>query len=289
VVGKTAVSKLSPFTLGFLTRFVVACVCLGLIFAQRRGYELRNLRTCWRSFLVIGAFNTLFATSTFLGLRYTTAANAAILMRTDILFTLLIGYLLAQGGPRPAEWLGVGLMVGGIGLVMRLDILRFDPHQWGNLLFLAAGLLISVNGFLIQVQLRRLRVSTVALFNNTICAALFLPVLIPLGLLHRDVLRLAADPRLFALAMLLGALTLVILFYYYAIGRLTLWLVRVLLLLAPASGVVFSRLFLHERLTTPQIVGMTIMLGGAAWILWRQGKKTELIARGTARNRCNPP
>ena len=54
-------------------------------------------------------------------------------------------------------------------------------------------------------------------------------------------------------------------FYFSSIGQLPVQTVSICGYLEPLSAVVFSVLFLHERMTTVQIAGAVLILGGAAF------------------------
>jgi len=54
-------------------------------------------------------------------------------------------------------------------------------------------------------------------------------------------------------------------FYFSSIGNLSVQTVAICGYVEPLSAVVFSMLFLHERMTGHQVIGAILILGGAAF------------------------
>jgi drug/metabolite transporter (DMT)-like permease len=67
-------------------------------------------------------------------------------------------------------------------------------------------------------------------------------------------------------------------FYFSSIGKLPVQTVAVCGYVEPLSAVVFSMLFLHERMTGYQVIGAVLILGGAAFSeLMPKGGKSKAI------------
>ena len=66
-------------------------------------------------------------------------------------------------------------------------------------------------------------------------------------------------------------------FYFSSIGRLPVQTVAVCGYLEPLSALMFSAIFLHERLTAVQLLGAFLIIGGAAFysVVCGYRKRTE--------------
>lgn len=286
VLGKIAVESLSAITVGLASRGICACLCLLFVLGLGQKKELRNLQGQSWILILVGSINFILTMCVFLGLRYCTAVNGAILMRSDILFTVLIGYIIFKRGLSLTDWLSIALMIGGVLLVIRVNPLKFGLNYFGNILILLSALLIAVNAFLIKIRLRALQGGIVAFFNNLVSTICFLPFVLMSGTGRQDLSRLYENPYLWLTVSLLALCTMGILFYYYSLKRLPLWTVRTLLLFTPIVSIALSSVFLHEPLFPVQIVGMGIMLTGAFWIIWRQqiGRTRSLLYRSKCKD-----
>jgi drug/metabolite transporter (DMT)-like permease len=261
----------SPFLLG--TAFRLVCLLLFSIFFTIRG-QWRQLLSKqvlellpW--LLLIASCNFLLESATIIGLRLTTALNAALLSRVDIVFAIAIGATFFGERPRKADLWGIALLTSGSLAVLNVHLGSISSHVVGDLLIVAAGLLIAFNAFVIRFKLASLENEVIA-FHNVLYST------IPFAIAA------CWETRFFSFAAtnlaLIGILGLVTfgnyVIYYAALRRMTVWRIRTLLLAVPALVLFAGVLFLRDPLTVGQLLGAILVLVG------------ELVALISAKNRA---
>lgn len=275
VLSKVAVSYLPVFMVGLLSRSVAVVGLSLLVLFNRQGKFLIKFNGKGRLLILIGVFAFLLDVSAFIGLRYSTAINGSILLRTDILFTIIIGHLLLRERLNRTDWPSItGMAIGSV-MVMDLDLREFQFHYLGDMMFLVSAALIVCNAFIIKMKLADIQNGVIAFYNNlvaTLCYLLFF-------LIQGDYLKMSlvlASPKLKFVLISMGVFDVLLLItYYYSLKRLPVWIVRTLLLLIPLFGIILSRVFLKEVMEPIQICGMAIVLLGALGIILGR-RKIEL-------------
>ncbi|HDY88445.1 MAG TPA: EamA family transporter [bacterium] len=116
-------TKYAVLELGFISvglgAYIVAMILMGLLIIKRGllllipGYVKR-----FPYLLLVGIISIMLNTLFLFGLVYSGAINASILMRFDILFTLLIGYLFFRYTLSLIDYFGIGGMLVSIILIM---------------------------------------------------------------------------------------------------------------------------------------------------------------------------
>lgn len=263
---KTAMRELTPGALGFW--MYAAC---GVALAIRSAAQAET-RRAWRQLadrrllglcVAIAGGGVLLNVCALYGIRTTTAANAAILARTDIFFTLVLGSLVWREAVsrRAPAW--IALMVVGVCLVMRLIPTRLRLHSAGDLLMLVSAFVLSINGFLIKGAVSRLPGSVVACVN-CFGNALFFAVLARVERAWPFAI-LSHSPDVVAATFVSAALAVVFfLGYYRALRTLPVWEVRLFLLGVPAFTLPAGWL-LHSQIPGGwQFVGIACIIAAAA-------------------------
>lgn len=132
-VGAHVITGMPPISAG-AERFAIAGVLLLGLLTATGSLDLRLLRAHLPALAAVGVLGVLgFNLAMFLGLRSTTPFNAALIMATTPLWTLLLSALLE--GERIDRWRGAGLLSGlaGVALVVsggspaRLAQLQLSP------------------------------------------------------------------------------------------------------------------------------------------------------------------
>ncbi len=267
----TTPASISPEMAGL----VGYALCTVLLAGYRSAPWPGGIRGSWRdpatarSLLVIGLVGAALNWACFFGLRYTTSANAGILQRTDILFTLLLSLFLVREPIRGRDWGSIAVMVVGVGMVIGASPHELRAHLLGDSMLLLGAFLVSLNAVLIQRCLQRTDSGTIATANSFCITLGFLAML---ALTQRGALssQLHATAAHGALMALLGfVIALVFVLYYIALGLLPLWEVRIFMLMIPVTAALFEAVFLGTRTTAGQAAGMAAVMGGAASISLR--------------------
>ncbi len=263
VVAKAVLGQVHPMALAGLRVLVAAPLLLGLAWRFDRVLPRRR-DLPWLALLgLLGVFanQILFI----LGLRWTTATNAGLLMPSIPVFAT--GVAILAGVERP-EWrrlAGIGLAVAGA--VVMLDPTRFqlgDRLLTGNLMILANCLSYATFLVVMRPVLRRLPVITVIawsfLFGGLGVVTVSWPWVasLPAG-------ELSPAVWLGLLYIVLVPTTLNYLINTWAVARSTPSLVAAYTTLQPLAAGTLAALFLGERMGWPQAVGGLFIAAG----LWR--------------------
>ena len=160
-------------------------------------------------------------------------------------------------------------MLAGVLLVLGLEPGSMTFHATDLFFLLSAGC-VTANAFLIKHVQTKYGASADAIsyYNNFVVLALF--AVSTLVRSDFDALRRAAAPGLWPLVILGGlAQTGIYFFYYRNLRRHEVWVVKLWLLLMPVVSCLIGAAFLHETLTGKKLLGVAVVLAGAAVILLR--------------------
>lgn len=264
VIAKAVIANLHPLALAG-TRVLVATPLL-LLLAWRHDHILPRRRDLpWLALLgLLGVFanQVLFI----LGLRWTTATNAALLMPSIPVFAAAVAVV---AGVERASWrrmAGIGLAVAGA-LVM-LDPTRFqvaDRLLAGNLLILVNCLSYAAFLVVIRVVVRRLPVVTTIAWSFLFGGIGVIGVSWPY-------LR-AVNPSALSTGIWLGVAYIVLvpttlnyLINTWAVARSTPSLVAVYTTVQPLAAGLLAAQFLHERPAATQLAGGLLIAAGLWWV-----------------------
>ena len=216
--------------------------------------------------VLIGCFGFLLDLFANLGYAGGALSTGTALLKTDVLMVNLVTVAVYHRKLRAADWLGTGIMLLGVLLVLGVDLrgLRFAPT---DLFFLASAACVTANAFLIKWAQSRWKAHTdmISYYNNLVVLVLFCAFTLVRG----DLRGLGdTDFRFWALAALGGlAQTGIYFFYYRNLRRNEVWVVKLWLLLMPVVSCFIGVVFLHETLTLWKLAGIAVVLLGAGVIL----------------------
>jgi drug/metabolite transporter (DMT)-like permease len=169
-------------------------------------------------------------------------------------------------------------MVIGSLMVMNIKVSEFQFHCVGDLLFLLSAAIVVCNAFIIKMKLGSIRNETIAFYNNLVCTGCyFVAFLISKDYLSIGILR--GNQKLSSVLIFM-AITHILIYipYYYSLKKLSVWIVRTVLLLLPVFTIILSRIFLGEVMKTNQVVGVSIVILGALGIILGHRKKQLAVA-----------
>ena len=273
LVGQTGSALLA----GFLLRaaalvFLTAQLLLGGNFARlfHPGKALGIL-------LLIGLFGFLLDLFANLGYAKGSLSTGTALLKTDVLMVNLATVILYKKKLYLTDWLGTLVMLLGVLLVLGVDFgsMRLNGH---DLFFLLSAACVTANAFIIKRAQDRYHADTdsISYYNNFVVLLLFGTAAAlggELGSFRPESLK-----GLWWLVVLGGlAQTGIYFFYYRNLKSHEVWEVKLALLLMPVLSCFIGVFFLDETLTGMKLLGIAIVLLGAALLLLR-GKlhpKTE--------------
>lgn len=207
------------------------------------------------------------------GLKLSLASHAAILLRLDIPITAILGYIFLKERIYFLDILAIVLMIWGSLKVMGVPLAGLSFASMGDLLFIAAGLSISINAVLIKVLLRDLHRDTIAFYNLFYTVLLYTFYLLSLGKWPGLPILLKVKEHWLQFIGL-GAITgIMYIIYYSSLEQLHAWVVRTLLLSVPIFTTILAYIFLKESLNLSQIIGMGAVIAGGATIVCNPRRK----------------
>jgi drug/metabolite transporter (DMT)-like permease len=265
VVDATGSARLAGFLLRsaalvFLTIQLVADKSFSRLFHQGKAVLI---------LVLIGVFGFLLDLFANLGYLHGSLSTGTALLKTDVLMVNLATVILYRKKLYLSDWLGTAIMLAGVLLVLGVDFggMRFAVT---DLYFLLSAACVTVNAFLIKHAQEKYRedADMISYYNNFVVLLLFGCSAGLSGQISPEALRFA--PKTWALIALGGlAQTGIYFFYYRNLKHFEVWLVKLYLLLMPVLSCFIGVFFLGEELSSKKLLGILIVLAGAAVILQR--------------------
>ncbi|MBI1389847.1 MAG: EamA family transporter [bacterium] len=261
---------IDPVGLGF-ARLLLAAMMIFPFFLARR-HTTRWSAADWRRALLAGVCaNGLAVILEYEGTGLTSASNASLIIATESVFSVFLAVWILKERLHYQTVAGGAAAMAGVALVMMRDVRHFEMHGGGGLLgdLMVLGSVVSW-GFYTILSKRLLERSdpAVAIFYISIFAC------VPLGLVSAGngaLPRLASmNAKEWGMTIYLGAICsgLGFMLYFQGLKRLSASVVALTLTLIPVFGVLFSVLWLDERLGLEQLAGAVAILGGVTFAIW---------------------
>jgi drug/metabolite transporter (DMT)-like permease len=265
VVIKSAVAQFNPLAFTALRFSLATLVMLPPLFGAARGPRL-PARVWVQLGLLAVVGNVLYQPAATLGLNYTTATNAALIVSTAPAWVAVLGHLFGVERLGARAWLGVALSALGLGLVVAGDgqgLSFARENMLGNLFSLAAALGWAGSTLMMQPLVTRYSTYSVVVLSNVLAVPALLLLAVP-GFQAQDwgVITLTGWAQLVASALLAICLAYTV----WAKGVQRLGAARTALYgnLVPVFAALAGILFLNERLGWHQIVGAVLVFVGIA-------------------------
>lgn len=257
-----------PTGLFNLLRYVIATPLFWLIL-RRSGEDWRLPRVDWPRTIATGLVGVLLYSLVFSSAaKYTTAANASLLLALSPIWGVLMGWLGGKVAPSLRFLLGSLTAFAGAAIVIAFGTGRLDfslASLQGDIMALAASLIWAWYGLAAQPLLKSHSGVKVQSWINAIALAGFL--------LYQGPAVLVFDwggVSLKAWLSLLYVATMVTVFghivWYTAISRIGPHRVMLAMYLIPAMAAACGALFLGQPFSLVQILGAGVALGGVALV-----------------------
>ena len=169
-----------------------------------------------------------------------------------------------------SDWIGTLIMLVGVLLVLGVDFGGMEFHPT-DLFFLLSAVCVSANAFIIKTAQEKYHedADMISYYNNFVVLLLFGTSAGITGAIRSFDMH-ATTPSFWWLVALGGlAQTGIYFFYYRNLKHFEVWLVKLYLLLMPVLSCFIGVFFLNEELTVKKLLGILIVLAGAAVILQR--------------------
>jgi drug/metabolite transporter (DMT)-like permease len=266
---------------GFVSRIVSLPLLAVWILSTGTGWRRMHPRGRGGWLVLMGLVAIVINLTWFGAVRWTTATNVNLLIRTDVLFVVMIGAVLgverigrAHLALLPPMFLGLALLV---------EIHKFDlgGHLRGDLMTVVAAFAFSVNAFVIRDILLVMEEDSVAFYNHASSGLGFLGLAIVGGdfalLVDPVQMRSAWLPMIAAGVLVAVSLPL----YYVALRRMDVWKLRMFMLSSPVLTAMIEWPLWGAKLTGMQCLGGAIMLAALTVLIrleWKPAAKTKETA-----------
>jgi drug/metabolite transporter (DMT)-like permease len=263
IANKIATSYQDVLVVGFYVRLFALAVML--IFTRKK--ELSSIKKAPFSLILIGIVGFLLDFFAFLGLKYSTASNGVLLLRTDVFFTNLISIFLGIKF-LIFDWLGTLMMF--IGIAFAFNIKSFSVNV-GDLFFILSAFFVSLNAFLIKNVKEKYNLSNLSIgfYNNLFALVSFSALTIYSG----SSLKIVNIESFLSLFIAGVFQVLIYIVYYKSMELFQIWIIRTFLLSMPIYVIIVSMFLFQEKLNITQIFGVAAILIGVFFIIFSQKRK----------------
>ena len=264
-LGRWLRTDIGPLTLA-ASRFLIASLIFALLLQRRPAEERRLGKDRWLVLAMALSGVALFSPTLYLGLRYTTTANATLINGLGPLLTGLLATLLIDE-PMSRRQV-VGAVAGLVGIVLLLSGGSLAFWQGihvniGDLIMVGAVALWGVY----SVLGRRVMRHRSALSATAFSAFLGLPLLLLAAVWEMQQIPLQLRPGLIVAILYIGIAPTVLGFLAWNAGvrRLNASGAMVFYNTLPLYGALLGILFLGESLSPAYLVSFALIIGGGLW------------------------
>ncbi len=270
-----AVSKImvsatgSPLLAGFLLRTAALVFLTAQLLINGSFSRLFHQGKAVYILLLIGVFGFLLDLFANLGYAGGSLSTGTALLKTDVLMVNLATVIIYRKKLYVSDWIGTLVMLFGVLLVLGVDFGGMELHAT-DLYFLLSAACVTANAFIIKAAQEKYHedADMISYYNNAVVLLLFGCSAAMAG--HFRAESVGTIPGFWWLVALGGlAQTGIYFFYYRNLKHFEVWLVKLYLLLMPVLSCFIGVFFLHEELTAKKLLGILVVLAGAAIILMR--------------------
>ncbi len=259
----------SALLAGFLLRTAALVFLTAQLLLDGSFTRLFHQGKAMRILLMIGVFGFLLDLFANLGYAGGSLSTGTALLKTDVLMVNLVSVILYKKKLYASDWLGTFVMLLGVLLVLGVDFGSMSLNLY-DLFFILSAMCVTANAFIIKRAQDKYHedADMISYYNNFVVLLLFGTTAAATGDLGG--FDWASLGKLWWLVLLGGlAQTGIYFFYYRNLKKYEVWVVKLCLLLMPVVSCFIGVFFLSEELTAKKMLGILIVLAGAAVLLLR--------------------
>lgn len=266
-----AIEKIGALNAYFFV-ILFATIVLLAVLRYKEGYKGLANRAALPDLLGTSFFITVLFALIFLGLRYTTAGNMAVILTLQLLFSYLYFNLYGRERMDRLHTLAAFLMGTGAITVLYPEPFHLNP---GDILMLIAAAIAPLANRYQKRARARVGALTILTFRNLAA----LPFLLLCAWLFEGFPSMHAFtqalPYLLAVSLLVYVVAKI--FWIESLHRISITKLSALIALIPLFTLAFASFTLNEVATTRQILGTLIIVAGAVLIV--QPERTKPLQR----------
>ncbi|GGA24058.1 DMT family transporter [Paenibacillus physcomitrellae] len=266
---KLAYQSFPPLTVG-AARFAVASVILGVLLVLRKEFYWPPLKDLgWMALSGLLGITLYFSLEN-IGLGWTSASSAALIVASYPAITLLLEFIFFRIRTSWIKGLGIITAIAGVYVVTGGSVDGGIQSVKGNLILVAAGVVFAAYNFSTRKVVGKYSMVTVSFYQNVSGTLSFIPLA---WFEHKQWVRPNAQAVWMIVYLGLFCSVAAFMLYNYGLRRLHSGTAVALLNLVPVFGVLFSSMFLHEALHATDWIGGFIILAGVILSVTEKRKK----------------
>jgi drug/metabolite transporter (DMT)-like permease len=263
IATRLAVETIDPAMVGMLRTLLAALLAPILLLALRLPAPARNGTRPLLAFAGICAF-VLFPVLFSVGIDYTTASHAALILAMQPVFTALAAHLVEKSAPSWRWGAGAALAAAGTFALVhfRIGISETTDQSWiGDILILVAGFLASIGYVGGGRAARSFPALGVTLWGLVIGGVVLLPMFAwRVGAVDWSAGTVSSWTALAYLAFAVSSLGYLL--WYWALAKGAIARIGTLQFLQPVASLILAVLLLNEPMTLPLAACAALVLAG---------------------------
>ncbi|MCF6174602.1 MAG: DMT family transporter [Victivallaceae bacterium] len=263
---KAVAQQVSPLLSGAII-FVTAAICLYgfILFTHQQSQSATQISGNLSKIVLIGIIGTGCNILWISGTGATAVANAAVLGRTDILFSLVLAVAVFHEKIRKRALLFVPLILFGLFLLLRQQFGQVKFGNSGDYMILGSAFLLSLNAFIIKHSMKDVSGATLALGNCLINSFIFIVIQF---FYQPGNFFTGCDYRTVGLLALCGGCSFIFFIgYYKSLKLFPVWEVRLLTLMVPVLVAFIGYIVFNATINLAEFSGGIFILLGAGGII----------------------
>ncbi|MCY3853769.1 MAG: DMT family transporter [Thaumarchaeota archaeon] len=211
--------------------------------------------------IILALLGTVLAPNIyFIGLRHSSASDAAILSNSEIIFTIILALIVFKEKLIRTNYVALILISVGILIIStKLDFsnLLININE-GNILIITSMLMWSFDNNISKILIRKLNPIHIVQIKTTIGAII---IFLLINILNIEI-KINNEYIFYTVTLGIISFGLPMLFLYNAIKNLGTILSILILSTSPIFGVIYSVIFLNDKIHSYQVVSILIMIIG---------------------------
>jgi drug/metabolite transporter (DMT)-like permease len=262
---------------GVLSRVITVSVMSTWILATGAGWRRLRPGRFPGSLLLMGLVAIVLNLLWYNAMRWTTATNAALLFRLDLVFVVLIGTWLGLERIHFPQLLVLALMLTGLAIFTEVHRLDWGGHLVGDAMVVGAACGYAINAFIIRRILTSMDALSVSLYNLAFSGFGFAALALARGE-YAALPQVGSRPAAWLWIAALGVATAISLpLYYAALARMPVWKLRTWMLLAPLLVALVECPVWGIAISPLQACGAVMMLIGLAALIHLEQSQPAIV------------
>lgn len=264
IFGKVLVEHISQFLIILINELLGGIILLLFMDFSKKLNEFRNKKTKdYVYILLLATLTAIIAPLLFLtGLTLTSATNAVLIGRAEVLLTTIFAILLLKDKITLHQVIGSIIMLLGIVLIATQNFQNGFEFNIGDALIIGAALSLAIATVIFKKHLQHIEPEVIVTVRNIFGAS----ILFVISLFVLDISDIAMVFDWKNSTLILGLVMCTIVFgqslYYKALELTSAVNVSLAGLCSPLLAIVYAMLFLGERLEMSQILGGSMIILG---------------------------